>query len=378
MRSVEEIVNDLVDITDKLIEIKDFRMQNDNYEKDTLENKTSYVYDYIYEDYGQTFLDASCLLTIKYHEETDNDEFYNEAIKNAEYLLSDLKRDYELYKNKKEEVDKLGYEVVEKEIKDKLYNIFVDMLKLKNKSIDMSKTFGEQMEKASMHYAYFNYVFRDAEYSQEYNVIKDHFNEENRYVDSIEKLIILDRLYNELIDEEEGYKNKVNENIPLPIEEITELKDLVTKTQVELTKIYNEMLEYCGSEERLEDLYNVWSVIGKNYPWEEDLAEHVHFVCYADYSRTYMDTYEFLIGVIESLKDYKKYIVKYISLEEFEALVAKRKEWMKEKNGKDPYMEKMREIRKNDKYLNDFDWEDSSSFEDLGEEDLDWLDDEEF
>ena len=221
-------------------------------------------------------------------------------------LVNELVR----YNNTKKEIDEKGYEKVLEERKEKLLNIFMEMLEYKNKQYDKNWDITKFIDKISQYYNYYSdnlIELKDAilGYSIEFDIEKDSVE-----INNVERIMLIDENYNEFVprsDEDGGYKDFAYCYRDFELEDGQTYSDLYDLEEEKLIALFKEMLEFVGEETSEDEKYlrDLIDRVIEKYPFYGWRLSHL--ISHNPYE-TYIQELDRMENLYEDLsKDYKNY-----------------------------------------------------------------------
>lgn len=308
-----------------------------------------------------------------------------EFTKDDEFSLNRVLLNIEIFKTRyiemKKEADKVGIdELISKKIAE-LTDVCYKMLEYKNRKIDENWSFDHLLENTCMHFIDFRYSFENVIFSYKYHHIKDTYYEGDIPADKIDMLCFMDDLISELIDPEYGYKYVNKSQYELPIDDSSELKALVEKTDEKILECFKKMLEYVSASRKSNDIFDSQVEVKRNYPWFKYYVENAFN---SNYGTSYVEEYLEKIALLEKIENFEETSKEDVDFKAWQEAIEKRKKMQEEKGSKeipkeeDPYFIEMNEFYELHQILFGFDEEDLlSDYDEDFEEILEELDDEE-
>lgn len=217
------------------------------------------------------------------------------------------------------------------------------MLTYKNKAYDDNWSFEQWIDNIDTHYHFFNeslntvlriirfgYYFED-DYDYNYNEIE---------VDDVEKIIALQDLYEELADENAGYKHLAYYYKEIELEEGQTYSDVYELEKKKMMELFKEMLEFvnvkccddssnylkssANEEENNKsysyDLEDLASLVKQHYPYYNNILIHLSTLMWNP-NVTYIVLIDSMEKIYESLS--KSYKNREKDLQEYKRLVKK-------------------------------------------------------
>lgn len=228
------------------------------------------------------------------------------CIKSYNSLVYELAR----YKNTEKEIDEKGYGKVLKERKEKLLNIFMEMLEYKNKQYDKSWDIIKYIDKIIQYYNYYSddlMQLKDALLGKsiEFDIEKDSVE-----INNVERIMLIDETYNLFIPlsyDDDGYKDFAYCYRDFELEEGQTYSDLYDLEEEKLIALFKEMLEFVGEETSEDEKYlrDLIDRVIEKYPFYEWRLSHL--ISHNPYE-TYIQILDRMENLYEDLsKDYKNY-----------------------------------------------------------------------
>ncbi len=208
-------------------------------------------------------INVLCNILDNYHGEELIDNI-NIIINNYNLLLSNIEK----YLNKEKEVNNTKDTI--SDIFDNFRILFKTMLRYKNKEYNTNWDYKELLNKIDLYYAYFN---------KEIKIISSLLNSNEIIIDSdleivtitdIEKILLLEEIYNKISDE---YKDYAYLYPDIELEENQSFEDLLDLEDSKYEELYKEMLDYKNISYEDEDIE---LLIYKFYPQYKKDLDYVH------------------------------------------------------------------------------------------------------
>lgn len=255
--------------------------------------------------------------------------------------MKDFNNQEARYNEIRNEIQKNGYKTEEKKQIDKLIKLFKEMLIYKNKSYDDNWSFDEWIDNIDTQYHFFNEsldtVVRIIKFGY---YIEDDYNYNETEVSDVEKIIALQDLYKELIDEDEGYKKFAYYYNEIELKDGQTYSDVYELEKKKMVELFKEMLEfvnvkccddsynYLKSSENEEvnensyscDIDDLMPLIKQYYPYYNNILNHLSALMWST-SVTYIVLIDSMEKIYESLS--KSYKNREKDLQEYKKLVKK-------------------------------------------------------
>lgn len=339
----EKIYNDLVeksiDISRKVAKLKNIELtQSDNLEDVLLDiqyrftKESGYFRDIIYlmkdllewnnEDYVEE-------IGINFEEIFDDFEEENEKIEEVDsnYYIRSLKDKtvdcirrynsiiFELnkYNELENEINEKGYEEVLNSKKEKITNLFKEMLDYKNKKYDENISFRDLADKISQYYNNYHELICDLISAVLWKYVSYDMEEDPIDLNEIEVLMTIDDIYNILIDDVCGYKTEADTYRDFELEDGETFKDLFYKEKEKFKKLFKEMLEYRNIKYKKEDSFDILKMrVMDAYPYYFVILFRLISpdpkVTYIQELNSMEDVYE---RIINEYKNHEENMIKY-------------------------------------------------------------------
>ena len=231
-------------------------------------------------------------------------------IRQYNWLVSDLE-EYNLIAN---EIKEHGYEKLIKQKKEKLLQIFKEMLDYKNKKYDNNWTLREFADKISQYYNYYSDSLPNAISAVNMGFVEFDIEENVMRIDEIESLIIVNDFIEELTCEGDDYKRYANYYRDFELEEGQEFRDLYNQELEKFKKLFKDMLDFRNIEyDKNEDRFDILKdLVMKYYPYYYGMLFHLISprpnVTYIQELSSMEDVYERMSG---EYKNHEENLIKY-------------------------------------------------------------------
>ena len=279
--SNNELNNKILDLGKKICEVKGFNIEN--YSISNMAEKI-YYYSIWFNDYYE-------ITKLDYDDKKIILESYD-------FLLKQI----ELYKEMKKRIEIEGFEKIENYYKEKLKELFIQMLDYKNRNYNKNANLIELLEEIDLCYHDYKY-----DWTSLYQMLKGKCNYKSTIrddlwkvpADNVEYISELEDIYKYFSEEPTRYKKYEQYYEDITLQEGQTLEDLYNEEKQKLYNLYIEILQY--NYVRIEDTNNLSLMecnITKIYPKFENTILHLNSVENDIYS-SYMD------DITEIRKTYK-------------------------------------------------------------------------
>lgn len=272
---------------------------------------------------------------VKYRYE---DDVLEEKVEFIVKIYNELIDELTEYKEQKERIEKEGFEKLDKELKERLREIFCKMLDYKNRKYDKDSSLPQLIDELDLCYSDYKWMFDDT-----YTMLKSKMVYRNTerddfwtiHADNVEYISNLEFTYKYFSENEDSYKKYQQYYEDITLKEGQTLKDLYYEEKEKLRNLLIEMLEFINIEIPENTYYNNLEVlVRKYYPFYSSNFTVINGTC--NYS--YIDS----IHVLKSNYDYFKRTYKNHK-EMLKIYIKKEEEWFEE-------------AKHNDEILYDSEW----------------------
>ena len=253
------------------------------------------------------------------------EDVLEEKVKLIVKIFNELVDELNEYNQQKEKIETEGFEKLDKELKDKLREIFCKMLDYKNRKYKKEDSLPELIRELVLCYSDYKWIFDDT-YTMLVgkiiyrSTVRDDFW--TIHSDNVEYISNLEFTYNYFAQNEDNYKNYQQFYEDITLKEGQTLEDLYNEEREKLRNLFIEMLEFINikiPEEK--DYINLEVLVKEYYPYYSSNFTLINGRC--NYS--YIDS----IHVLKSSYEYFKRTYKN-HREDFIAYVKKEEEWLEE------------------------------------------------
>lgn len=213
----------------------------------------------------------------------------------------------EIYQNIKKKIAENDYEKMIEERKNKVRNLYIEMLEYKNKSYDKNWGIAEFTPKLVHYYNFYHSEFKQLESALLNTTVEFDVEEKNVELDRIERIMLIDEIYNLLLptSDYDGYKEFAYEYRDFDLKEGQTYDDLYDIEEKRLIEVFKKMLEFIGINDFEEDFEKLRIMVIEKYPWYKNNLSN--FNSYNPYV-TYIERLNNMEDTVEKLsQDYKNY-----------------------------------------------------------------------
>lgn len=201
----------------------------------------------------------------------DNEKVEKYDVETWIRVYNELTEEYNEYLEYKENIDKIGYENIIKDYKDKIKALCKEMLDYKNKKYEDAWSLGKFLEKAENYYNYHIFYFDELSKALMGFTYGANIDEDFKPLNYVERIIKIEGNYIYL-------KNHYKENAfiyrDFDLEEGETFSDLHRKMLEERFELYKEMLNFLNVPYNENDAPIFWEdAVIKNYPYYEDIIK---------------------------------------------------------------------------------------------------------
>ena len=181
------------------------------------------------------------------------------------------------YKEIEEEIKENGYEKLIEKRKEKLMQIFKEMLEYKNKKYDETWNLRQFAEKISQYYNIYSDDLWNAVSAANMGSVQYDIEEDSILINEVESIMFVDDFYNLVTCEGDDYKENANYYRDFELEEGQTFSDLYKLEIEKFKKLFKAMLDYRNIEYDKNDntLYNLKSKVIENYPYYASMLFHL-------------------------------------------------------------------------------------------------------
>lgn len=266
-----------------------------------------------------------------YFSELDSDISYFYAPSNFPTSISKLKTLIKIYNDNlkrlenyneiSKELYKTGYEKNYNQLIQKITKLFKEMLDYKHKKYDNSISFLDLLEKTSNYYNYYKddfYILKKIYTKGSIPVIDDYsYPERYVYPNEVEKIILLNEIYNNITSPNDDYKKYADFYIDIDLQPGKTYKTIYDAKMSKFVTLLHKMLDYVKvPHDNDEDYYLFLTpLVVKYYPFYSDSLFHLQSTLsnpsnnYIDCIDTIEKTYNYLShyheNYQEKLEEYK-------------------------------------------------------------------------
>jgi len=229
------------------------------------------------------------------------------------------------YNKVSQDINKKGYLYLYQQKIQKLTALFKEMLNYKNKKYDNSISFLDLLDKIDNYYNFYTedldlirkiYKSQDIFISDEYHQIEKIY-----HLNDIEKLIILEQVYNTITNPKDDYKNYANFYIDIDLQPGRTYKTIYQDKMTKLITLLKEMLDYVKAPYDSHDDYLAYltSKVTEYYPFYLDnfillqatiSNPHNNYItCIDTLERTYRYLSHYMENYQEKLKEYNEHLI---------------------------------------------------------------------
>jgi hypothetical protein len=171
-----------------------------------------------------------------------------------------------IYNEAKKLIKEKDYKTAKEEKTQKLIQLFKEMLKYKNIEYDENWNFKEWIDAIDTNYHYFHDILKE---TSNLVILGDlsSSNDDGNQTQAIKYLI---DLYNQLSDEENGYKEYANYYDDIKLQEGQTYEDLYKLEKEKFVKLFKEMLDFVNVEHDSDYFENLSAQVGLAYPYYSD------------------------------------------------------------------------------------------------------------
>ncbi|MBR3614759.1 MAG: hypothetical protein IKL55_06235 [Clostridia bacterium] len=242
----------------------------------------------------------------------DDDYFANTEEKKIEYFINSYNpviNELECYRKTEEEIKNRGFEEVLEERIKKVKNLYLEMLKYKNKEIDKSWDLRELTRKVVHYYNFCQEDIYNTEWALYGGFASFDVEKDDVVLNEVERIMFADDLLNYLTPTEKygGYEAYADVYKDYELKEGQTYSDLYDEKEEILVKLLREMLEFVGVEVTESDKYlgDLRYKVAKHYPFYEGSLSLLRF---SNPNETYISKFDTMDKVYERLSsDYKNY-----------------------------------------------------------------------
>lgn len=303
----KDVVNKSMELVKEIGKLKNFEFPKDKKGEELYYS----IERYFEQNFGQ-FRSMFSLMENLANWYVEDEYIANTKEKKIEYSINPynvLVEEFEIYTNTKKEIEEKGFERALEERKQKLINIFIEMLEYKNKSYDKSWNIIQFIDKLIQYYNYYSEDLSQLEAAILGKSIEFDMEKDSVDMNDVETIMIIDEIYDLLkpLGEYEGYKHYAYYYRDFELAEGQTYSDLYELEEEKLIKLFKEMLEFVGEKNLKEDnnLRNIRDRVIEKYPFYEwrlaNLMSHSPF-------ETYIEKLDRMESLYEELSiDYKNY-----------------------------------------------------------------------
>ena len=217
------------------------------------------------------------------------------------------------YNELENEINKKGYEELLNSKKEKITNLFKEMLDYKNKKYDDNISFRDLADKISQYYNNYHELIYDLISAVLWQTVSYDVEEDSIDLNEIEVLMTIDDIYNILIDDVCGYKTEADTYRDFELEEGETFKDLFYREKEKFKNLFKEMLEYRNIKYTDQDSFDILKMkVMDNYPYYYVMLFHLISpnpnVTYIQELNSMEDVYE---RIISEYKNHEENMIKY-------------------------------------------------------------------
>lgn len=305
------------------MELNDFKEETEKQDTDTIKKKIlTAIYDLavqIAKHEGIEYNEEGCkYLAIKeimeqmpsifyandYYVILYNKLYNQEKIQEAIDRYNRIKNSWECYLKEEKKIKEKGYENLLKIEKEKLTQLFHEMLEFKNKKYDENWDFLTLLEYTSRYYNAYSFEFDEVYLGLKYHIVKDIYGEENITIGKVENIQNIRYLYQELSDKNYGYRYRANDYIDFDLQDGETYQDLIKEKKKEYEKLFKEMLDFVKISYEGLEFYQIRNLVCEAYPWYEDMIHHA--LEHNSLHENNIDILDSLYKIYDKLKNYKK------------------------------------------------------------------------
>jgi len=250
----------------------------------------------------------------------DEPETFEEKI---EYIVKDYNElidDLEEYNKLKDRIEKVGFEKLEAELKEKLKDIFCKMLDYKNRKYKKDATLLELLDELYLCYTDYEGLF-DTTYSMlKYRTIhRDTMRDEfwTIHADRVEYISNLEFTYSFFAKDENNYKDYEQYYEDIELKEGQTLKDVCDEEKEKLRLLFIEMLEFINVDiPEKKDYSSLEVLIREYYPYYTDCFTILNGTIIYSYLKTIHYLRDFYDYFKETYKNHKEMLKDYIKRQE--------------------------------------------------------------
>lgn len=336
-----EIVNKSIELANKLAKIKNIELDS----KEDLEDKLytikfafnresasfrgiiylmkdliEWYCDDIYEE--EIFLDYEEILGEENKEEEDSEKSEKlTPIETKEQKILRYMRRYNLivyeleqYYSIEKEINENGYDKLIEQRKEKLIQVFKEMLEFKNKEYDENWNLQQFAEKISQYYNFYSEELWNTISAANMGSVSYDIEEDSIRINEVESIMFVDDFLEELTNEDDDYKKYANFYRDFELEEGQSFKDLYNKEIEKFIKLFKDMLDYRNIEynkdEKSFDKLK-WKVM-EYYPYYHAMLFHL---ISPNPNTTYIQELDSMENVYETIsneyKNHEENLIKY-------------------------------------------------------------------